>query len=187
MTQYTERQGHGFAYEDEVIKRYNLEPELNYTSKWDAYFKGIPVSIKTCTRKGTVHMGDFYRNASLTHNFILIIGFWERDDLGEREYQDDLILYINKDFWLEQFPKKAVSSMRTVFDGITNSYEDDLKWKKRMNAYKKEWNSYQTGVIIHFKRDHKKQKRTQCSIKSEFLHNYLIPYYQVSLDEIHIK
>lgn len=187
MAQFTERQAHGFKYEEDVIKRYNLEPEQNYTDKWDAYYKGIPVSIKTCTMSGTVHMGDFYRNASLTHNFILIIGFWSRDVMGERVYEDDLILYINKDFWIEQFPKTAVDAMRTVFNGITNSYDDDEKWKKRMKAFKKEWGSYQTGITIHFKRDHKTQKRTQCSIRSDFLHNYLIPYYQVSLDEIYIK
>ena len=187
MTQYTERQGHGFAYEDEVIKRYNLEKEKNKLAKWDAYYNGIPISIKSCKKDGTVYMGDLYRNAEVTHSFILIIGYYEEDSDGVKVFEDDLILYINKDFWLKQFPKTAVDAMRPVFNGITNNYEDDLKWEKRMKAYNSYWDSYNTGIKVNFKRDHKKQKRTQCSIRSEFLHNYLIPYYKVSLDEIHIK
>lgn len=187
MDQYTERQAHGFKYEQEVIDRYNLEREQNYSSKWDAYFRGIPVSIKTCTKKGAVHMGDFIRNATLTHNFILIIGFWETGLDGVKVFDDDIILYINKEVWVEQFPHDAVAKMTTVFEGITNSYADDSLWIERRKAYNKEWNDYKTGINIHFKRDHKIQKRIQCSIRREFLSDILIPYYQTTLDAIYIN
>lgn len=187
MNQFTERQGHGFKYEEEVINRYNLTAESNYTAKWDAYFKGIPVSIKTCTKKGSVYMGDFIRNATLTHNFILIIGFWELGTDGGKVFDDDIILYINKEVWLEQFPSVAVEAMRTVFDGVTNSYDDDNLWAMRKNAYNNYWDCYGTGIKVNFKRDHKVQKRIQCSIRREFLSDILIPYYQTTLDAIYIN
>lgn len=41
-----ERQKQGFDYELDVIKRFSLVKEENYTGKWDAYYIGIPVSIK---------------------------------------------------------------------------------------------------------------------------------------------
>lgn len=187
MKQFTERQAHGFRYEQEVIDRYNLEKEQNYSSKWDAYYRGIPVSIKTCTKKGSVYMGDFIRNATLTHNFILIIGFWETGSDGGKVFDDDIILYINKEIWVKQFPKDVVSKMLTVFDGITNSYTDDNLWIERRKAYNKEWNDCKTGINIHFKRDHKTQKRVQCSIRREFLSDILIPYYQTTLDAIYVN
>ena len=41
-----ERQKHGFDYQTEVIERFGLIKDENYTGKWDAYCEGIPVSIK---------------------------------------------------------------------------------------------------------------------------------------------
>lgn len=187
MTHFTERQAHGFTYEQEVIKRYGLEREDNYTSKWDAYYQGIPVSIKTCTKKGVVYMGDFVRNATLTHNFILIIGFWENDSNGLKVFDDDIILYINRDVWVEQFPPGISSKMLNIFEGITNSEEDNAKWKVKSKAYNQEWDDCQTGIKINFKRDHKKQKRIQCSIRRWFMEDVLIPFYQTTLDSIYIN
>lgn len=186
MKQFTERQGHGFKYEDEVINRYHLTAESNYTAKWDAYFKGIPVSIKTCKKGSVIYMGDFYRNAEITHSFILIIGFYE-DTQNNKVFDEDLVLYINKGLWLEQFPSVAVEAMRTVFDGVTNSYDDDNLWAMRKNAYNNYWDCYGTGIKVNFKRDHDKQKRTQCSIRKNFLEDVLIPYYQTTLDAIYIN
>src|SRR5699024_2868058 len=133
-----------------------------------------------------VYMGDINRNATLTHNFILIIGFWETGSDGGKVFDDDIILYINKELWLEQFPKDVVSKMNTVFEGITNSYADDSLWIERRKTYNKEWNDCKTGINIHFKRDHKTQKRIQCSIRREFLSEILIPYYLTTLDAIYI-
>lgn len=42
----SERQIHGFAFEEEIIKKYNITKSNNYTDKWDGYLNGIPVSIK---------------------------------------------------------------------------------------------------------------------------------------------
>ena len=48
----TERQGHGFTYENNIIRKYNLLKSDNYISKFDAYCNnGIPVQIKYIKNK----------------------------------------------------------------------------------------------------------------------------------------
>ena len=72
-----ERQIHGFIFEEEIIKKYNIVKSNNYTDKWDGYLNGIPVSIK-CEKNGsTIEMADYFRNSQNTEDFYLIVGFWE--------------------------------------------------------------------------------------------------------------
>lgn len=188
-TNRTERQAHGFDYEDYIIEKYGLTEETKYNAKWDAYFNGIPVSIKACKKGNSVYMADFYRNAAVDYNFILVVGYWEKrkDPDTQKEVRlivQEVALYINKGFWQSQFPKEGVDKMRSVFEGITNSKEDNQKWIERRKEYVKEWNSYDSIISIHFKRDSKKQLRTQCSIKRVAMEELLIPYYSVRMDEI---
>lgn len=49
---------------------------------------------------------------------------------------------------------------------ITNLKEDDDKWKLYCKKYKTLWENRPRDCSIHFKRDHKKQKRIQCGINN---------------------
>ena len=49
---------------------------------------------------------------------------------------------------------------------ITNLREDDDRWKVYCKKYKDLWYQIPRDCSIHFKRDHKKQKRIQCGINN---------------------
>ena len=71
------------------------------------------------------------------------------------------------ELWKSQFDENIVNQFKNIFDGISNSKEDDQKWKSRMKDFKDLWNSQETIIQVHPKRDHKKQKRVQCSVKKK--------------------
>lgn len=175
----SERQGHGFSYEEYIKGKYGIESGGNYTAEWDGYLDGKPVSIKTKKKGGAVEMSDFFRNANKEEDFYLIVGFWE----GEKtNIVEEYVLYINKNFWVSQFDIGLVELFRGVFDGITNSYEDDAKWKLRITEYKERWKETESIINVHFKRDHKTQKRVQCSIKNKEFYTILVRYYSVDIN-----
>lgn len=176
----SERQSHGFSYEKTVIEKYGMEGSVGYTTEWDARYKGIPVSIKTKKIGQSVEMADFFRNSNKTEDFILVVGFWgdEKGVIVEEHF-----LYINKNYWMSQFDPLLVESFRNIFDGVTNSYEDDDKWKKRREDATKLWEEKGSIIKVNFKRDHKKQKRVQCSIKNKEFYDILVRYYTVELEE----
>ena len=39
----TERQQHGFLYEQDVMRGFNIIPSTEYTSEWDGFLNDIPV------------------------------------------------------------------------------------------------------------------------------------------------
>lgn len=183
-----ERQKHGFKYEEDIINKYKLEEDEGYTSKWDAYYKGIPVSIKTKKIGNAVEMGDIFRNADREYSFIMFVGFWDWNENKEKVLVEEHILYINKNFWEKQFDEESMKVLEGAFDGITNSYSDDEKWKERMGNLKDMWKSKPSIINMHLKRDHKTQKRIQCSIKNKDFYGTLVKYYSIdSLDEIFKK
>lgn len=173
-----ERQKHGFKFEENIINKYGMVGNTLYTSQWDAYYKEIPVSIKTKKLGGAIEMADFFRNAEVDEDFILVVGFWEgnKDNIVEEH-----TVYINKNYWKSQFNEELVEDFRGIFDGITNSYDDDVKWKKRMNSAKELWKNTKSDINVNFKRDHKKQKRVQCSIKNSMFYEVYTKYYSVEL------
>lgn len=191
MKNYTERQAHAFEFEEYIIQKFNLEVEPVYTHEWDAYYKNIPVSIKY-QRKGTnIELGDINRQRTKTKSFILIVGFWDYTNLKNEEKvaEEIYFLYINLNFWRQQFPLSCSDIMDPsyVFKGISNSRQDDEKWIKRWKGYKEIWSKEKTIIDIHYKRDHKTQKRIQCSIKNADFFEVLLPYYKIiSLDEFFV-
>lgn len=174
----SERQGHGFKYERYIINKHNLTPTDSYTHSYDAYYGEIPVSIKTKKLNCNVEMADIFRNASIKEDFILIVGFWSgrKDNIVEEH-----ILYIEKDLWLKQFPQKMMEKLKGTFDGISNDRSDDAKWKKRRKQLKSEWNEYNSNINVLFKRDHKSQKRIQCSIKKKWFNDVLVKNHSIKL------
>lgn len=148
-----------------MIEKYSLTPTEKYTSKWDAYHGLIPVSIKTKKINCALEMGDIFRQASIEEDFLIIAGFWSG---VKTNIVKELILKIPASYWRSQFNQEVLSEYRDIFTGITNSKEDDDAWKERMTNAKSRWRELSPESIItpHFKRDHKTQKRIQCSIKS---------------------
>ena len=49
------------------------------------------------------------------------------------------------------------------------------------NTYKNIWDKKDTIININFKRDHKNQKRIQCSIKNEAVYNILDRFYSTNI------
>lgn len=172
------KQQHGFEYEKKVIEKYNLKKTDSYVHKWDAYFGNIPVSIKTKKIGTSVEMGDIFRNANNKEDFILIIGFWDnfKDNIVEEK-----IFFINANFWKSQFNKDLIELLKYFFDGITNDYKDDEYFKEKAITYKNIWDKNNSIININFKRDHKNQKRIQCSIKNESIYNVLDKYYSTNI------
>lgn len=174
-----ERQIHGFNFERDIKNKYNIEDySESYTSKWDGIYKGIPVSIKTKKRGCAIEMADFFRMSTIETQFILIVGFWEDN---KDEIVEEHVLLINKDFWIKQFDINLVEEFKNIFDGISNSKDDDALWKIRREEATNKWKSTGSIINVHFKRDHKKQKRVQCSIKNKEFYNILVKYYSIDL------
>ena len=74
------------------------------------------------------------------------------------------VFYIDSNIWKNEFKKDSINQIRKVFDGITNSRSDDSKWKTRRLEYVQLWKNSNSKFTINFKRDHKNQKRVQCSL-----------------------
>ena len=173
----TERQSHGFIFEDYIINKYNIKKSSSYTDKWDGTFGKYPVSIK-CEAYGTdIELADFTRNAKNEEDFYLIVGFWENE---KSNIVKEHILFINGHEWHELFPEHFIEDFKILLDSVTNDYSDDAKWKKLINEQKVRWKKETQNLIRpRFKRDHKKQKRVQCAINNKDFYNYFIPKYEV--------
>lgn len=159
-----ERQGHGFWYEQHVIQKFNLIKADGYTSQYDAFYHdaGViyPVQIKFIKYGGAIEMGDLKRNSTKKENFILVIGFWQEDK--KKVVRED-ILYIDHDKYKSFVECSFHDIMASEMSEISNSYEDDNKWKIFCDKYKRMWSSCNV-LEVRFKRDHKTQKRIQCAI-----------------------
>lgn len=174
-----ERQLHGFKFEEYIKNKYPIEDySESYTSKWDGVYKGIPVSIKTKKIGGAIEMADFFRMSSIGTQFILIVGFWEGN---KDEIVEEHTLLINKGFWINQFDFGLVEEFKSIFEGISNRKEDDALWKIRREDAVNKWKDKESIINVHFKRDHKRQKRVQCSIKNKEFYNVLVKHYTIDL------
>jgi hypothetical protein len=175
-TMRTERQHHGFEYEDRVISKYKLIKTIGYANKFDAYKDNIPVQIKCIKNKSSIEMASYIRNKNINENFILIVGFWEK-------YKDNIVqehvLYIDISIYSTFFKYDYYPQMMTEFKLISNLIVDDDNWKKFRLKYSKLWPKNNI-VSLRFKRDHKNQKRIQCSINyTNFISKFikLFSYY----------
>ncbi len=174
-----ERQIHGFIFEEEIIKKYNIVKSNNYTDKWDGYLNGIPVSIK-CEKNGsTIEMADYFRNSQNTEDFYLIVGFWEGKN---KNIVDTKILFIPGKDWHDLFYLDINEKLKKLLKEISNDYSDDEEWKRRRLELSAEWKENTSNLIrLYFKRDHKQQKRIQCGITYKDFFSYFIPKYEKEL------
>lgn len=176
-----ERQNHGFKFEKSIMEDYNIIPSIDYTAKWDGFLDGVPVSIKVEQYGSDIELADFRRNATNTEDFYLIVGFWE----GQKDNIVDIqVLYISGDEWHELFPSHFIEDFQSLLDNITNSHDDDEKWKTITRQARKNWQNETSNLVRpRFKRDHKTQKRIQCAINNGDFYKYFVPKYGVDLDE----
>lgn len=175
-----ERQKHGFLYEDQVIQRFSLVKEEEYTALWDARTQtGVPVSIKTKKLNSDIEMADMFRNAlERNQDFYLIVGFWN----GEKtNIVEEYILYIPAHDWKELFNVELLPAFSKFLKLISNKSSDDLKWTIGCDLLKEKWKNTTKNLIRpRFKRDHKKQKRIQCAINNQDFYRYFLNKYEVN-------
>lgn len=161
------RQIHGFLYEDYVINKYSLVKSQNYTSKFDAYtLTHIPVQIK-CIKKGSsIDMGDYYRNITIISSFYLVVGYWH---VSKTNIVSEKIHYIDIDVYKKYMYKNTqlILDMKSEMKLISNSKNDDNKWREFVKKYKK-LHGKDALLQPRFKRDHKSQKRIQCAINRKY-------------------
>lgn len=161
------RQIHGFLYEKYIIKKYNLVKTKEYISKYDAFTRCfIPVQIKLRKEKSPICLGSFERQMSNKVDFILIIGTWK---FTKCNIVDEEIYYIPKDKYNSILNYDKLDDLKKEMKSISNSKDDDYKWKKFCMKHKQNFKN--KLVQINFKRDHKKQKRIQCSIPNKMYTN----------------
>ena len=172
-----ERQEHGFIFEKTIIEKYGIEKSNSYTSKWDGYLNGVPVSIKCMKNKSSIEMADYFRNAQNTEDFYLIIGFWEGD---KTTIVDTRILFIPGLEWQKLFYRNIDDKLKQLLNEISSDPSDNEEWARRREELKKEWKENSSNLIsLYFKRDTKGQKRMQCGITYRNFFSYFIPKYGI--------
>lgn len=178
-----ERQWHGFTFEKYVEENYGVNREgKKYTDKWDGELNNHPVSIKHIKKGNAIDLADLFRQASIDEDFYLIVDFYETLTVSD---SDEIhILYIPKEAWksyfmpLDKFEKK----FRNALDSVTNSPEDDAKWTELRTDCVNYWKQNTNKCItVNGKRDHKKQKRWQCSINKTNFYKEFLPKYEIVL------
>jgi hypothetical protein len=157
----TSRQAHGFKSENRQIYEFNfLKTKSGH--KWDGYTKsGIPISMKCIGDKNAICLGKMKRNQDIDEDFIFIVEYWtgKNKDIIKRH-----ILFIDHTVYTKLcYFDKLDEFEFDMKHNITNSIEDDPKWKIMMANYQ---NCYPSQNLISMapKRDHKTQKRIQCTI-----------------------
>lgn len=177
-----ERQAHGFNFEQYVSNKYGITLSGEYTSKWDGEYNGLPISIKHIANGNAVDLGDIFRQASITEPFYMLVGFYTDSNFDN---DDIYLLHFNQNEWhqffmdVDQFEDK----FRGALDAVTNNKEDDDKWKILMNDCKNYWKEHTPNIVRpNGKRDHKLQKRWQCSICNSLFFKEIIPKFGVEED-----
>lgn len=177
-----ERQKHGFLFEEKISKKYGITLNSDYTGKWDGYFDKIPVSIKHIKKGNAIDLGDIFRQASILEPFYLIVGFY-----SENNSDEIYLLKFEENEWHKFFMERDFFEpiFRNALDSVSNDPSDDNKWKNKMALCKNLWKANTPNIVKpNGKRDHKKQKRWQCSISNKLFFTKVLPYYQIKEEEL---
>lgn len=176
----SERQKHGFDFQEKFIKDNNLIPDTNYTGEWDAYTKkGIPVQIKTRKSNGELDLGDLKRNLNKNENFMLVVGTYEEKN-GTKNFLETKSYFVDCDIWKKQF--NCVGLLTEMLDfvkNISNDHKDDQKWKAGIKTFKQQTK----GIAVpRFKRDHKNQKRIQAAVPRKNLSSFYSSFKETDIN-----
>lgn len=183
-----ERQWHGFKFQDYVKEKYGVNLSTEYTGKWDGKWCNYPVSIKHIKKGNAVDLADVFRQASISEDFFMFVDFYETETVSE---SDELyILFIPAKSWNSYFMPldKFEAKFKDVLKSVTNDKKDDNKWKALREECVKYWKQNTTGhITLNGKRDHKTQKRWQCSINQTNFKKEFIPKYRITEEEFYAK
>lgn len=184
----SERQKHGFDFEDEILKKIGATKSEKYTSEFDGTIKIdgeiIPISVKTKKNKCAIEMGDIFRNSEISTDFILIVAFWENDKYN---FVEEYAVYINKETWKTFFLDNFKEDYLNFLNSVTNDYADDQIWKTGCKMRQKLWEE-QVGKHItpFFKRDHKKQKRVQCGLNYKTFMDIFVQNFSIDIENLNL-
>jgi len=158
------RQKHGKDYELGIIKEYGMEP-TGHTDKWDAHYRGYPVQIKFAQRgKSAIELADYFKYKHMKEDsFIIILGIWS-DETTHAEIRRYCWM-ISLEEWIPLFecPAELDTDIKTGLASITNLRADDERWDEMRKGWRRQW-GINRPVNLAPKRDHKSQKRMQCTI-----------------------
>lgn len=172
----SERQIHGFLFENKIINKLGLIASGGYTFKYDAYDElNTPYQIKYIKKGSSIDLGDIFRNAKKDKDFYLIVGFWQGNKDNTTEIHK---LFIQKDKWNKGLEFERYEEMKKWIKNVSNDRSFDLQWKKEMKFWKEEFNRKKRNIAIRFKRDHGNQKRIQCAINNSIFKNYFLKEYE---------
>ena len=176
-----ERQRHGLDYENFVFDKDNtLIRTKCYTHRWDGFNRNnTPISIKTKKIGGNkLEMGDFFRQSEVNQDFYIYLGFWQYNKKKQKVLVKEKIYKIPYTYHQLNFREKYVEAQREVFKGVaTNEERDPLRdkeWTKRREKFAKRWKESGSKVTPLYKKDHKGQKRIQCSFDLRDIEKYKI-------------
>lgn len=173
----SERQSHGFNYEKNISKKYNIRKTHKYNGKWDGHLGKTPVSIKTSKFGTDIEMSDIFRQMEIKEDFYLFVGFWQKN---KNNIVKEYLLYIPWKEWQKHFNKNMVEDFLNLLKSVSNHKEDDFIWQKRTKLLKEKWTLTTTNMIRpRFKRDHKKQKRIQCAINYDLFVSYFAKKFSI--------
>jgi hypothetical protein len=192
------RQDHGFINEAKVCKRNGLvkwkdfvkqnpqyaSGQQDYTSVWDAIdtrvktsgkYGYLPVQIKTIKEGAAVELGDIFRNSKKDEAFRLIVDFWDPSDNTKTKIVRTVDVTIDPAKWKAHFNFPDYDEWKTWIGGVSNCRSYDDIWKNEREQRKSDWNTKNPESLVTptFKRDHKKQKRIQCSVNSRNFDNFI--------------
>lgn len=174
-----ERQYHGFVYENLVRNKYNITNSEN--RQYNGYIEDTPVLITTCKKGTEVCLSDIFKISQIKEDIILIVGVWSD---FKNNIVDEYICKIPNIFIKSNIIYSILPTMSNLLETISNNESDDQIWKREILKIRTKWNSTKTMLRPRFKRDHKKQKRIQCSIRyNDFIKN-IYPYYKIELKEM---
>jgi hypothetical protein len=168
------RQQHGLTYEYALMHRQQMTAYPGgQTALFDAIYYNVPVSIKTkklCVK--SIELGDYFRQKSITDPwFLLVVGFWQGQT---QNIVKECAWLISRDQWQTLFAYAHDEELKTDLQHITNLRADDGRWKQIMAKHRRQWGPGRPANLA-LKRDHKTQKRCQCTIQLAALQQF-IPY-----------
>jgi hypothetical protein len=183
----TERQAHGFLFEEYVESTYGIDrSNKTYTDKWDGEWKGFPVSIKHIKKGNAIDLGDIFRQASINEDFFMFIDFYETQTVSETD--EIHILFLPAKSWQNYFMpiEKFELKFKNALSSVSNNKEDDQKWTELRKDCIKFWKDNTSGFITpNGKRDHRSQKRWQCSINKTNFFKEFLPKYEITKEEFY--
>lgn len=181
-----ERQWAGFSFEEYVEKVYGVDRSAKtYTDIWDGELYGRPVSIKHTQKGQAVCLADLFRQASNEEDFFMFVDFYETPTVSETD--DIHIFYIPAKKWHTYFMdiEKFEDRFKNALKSVTNDKKDDEKWTQLRKECVKFWKENTNKIItVNGKRDHKDQKRWQCSINKTNFFKEIIPKYEITEEEL---